>query len=205
MGRSILLVLATAITTGCAPVFSDLQSARLTGPGRVEVTPSGSQLFFSDDDGTEHVENHYGVQLAAGVAEVLDLRVRYERAPDVNVLGFGPKFGLLKDKLALAVPVGFAFGQDIDSGKTWEAHPTLLATWTPDRKVELTGSAKAIVPLSGENRDTLYAVNLGLGLGPDVSRWAFRPEVGFLWNPGESGHYTHLSLGLTFGFGGKRQ
>ncbi len=204
MARSILFILAVAIAAGCAPVFSDLQSARLTGPGRVELTPSGSTLFFSDEDGTEHVENHYGVQLAAGVAERLDLRVRYERASDVNVIGFGPKIGLLKDKLALAVPVGFAFGQDIDSDKTWEAHPTLLATWAPSRKAELTAAAKALVPLSGEDRDTLYAVNLGLGLGPDVSRWAFRPEVGFLWNPGESGHYTHLSLGVTIGFGGRR-
>jgi hypothetical protein len=110
----------------------------------------------------------------------------------------------LKDTLALALPFGFAFGQDIDSGETWETHPTLLATWTPSRKAELTASAKALVPLSGEDRGILLALNLGLGLGSDVSRWAFRPEVGFLWNPGESGHYTHLSLGLTLGFGGRR-
>ncbi len=201
MTRSIWTLGCALLVAGCAPVFSDLQSARLVGRGRVELTPSASSLSFADDEGSDHVENHYGLQLATGIAPRVDLRARYERAPGVNVVGFGPKLALVKDTLAFALPVGFAFGEDIDSGETWEAHPTLLATWRAAKGAEFSVSGKILLPLSGDERETLYAVNLGLGLGRDVARWAIRPEVGFLWNPGESGHYTHLSLGFSYALG----
>lgn len=197
------VALAAAIP-GCAPVFSDLQSAKLVGRKHVEVTPSFSSVSFSDGDGSGHVQNQFGVQLATGVHDKVDLRLRYERAevddngPGVNVVGFGPKLQLVKDRLAVYVPVGFAFGNDIEVGKTWAVHPTLLLTATAHRNVELNASAKYLVPLSSDAGDNLVAFNLGLGLGPNLERWAIRPEVGFLFNPGEDGHFTHLSIGLSF-------
>jgi len=206
--RLLPLVTLLAVATpfgACAPVFSDLQSARLTGQGRVEVTPSGSMLFFSGEDGTDHVEDHYGVQIATGVHPRADVRLRYEKVSgdDVNVLGFGPKLGLKHDRLALALPVGFAFGKAIDAGETWEFHPTLVFTQPLSASAELNASAKLLIPIGGAGRDTTWAVNLGLGLGR-LDRFVVRPEVGWLFNPGDDGHYLHASLGLTFYAGQSR-
>jgi hypothetical protein len=190
-----LLFLASGslLAAGCAPVFSDLQSAKLVGRDRVEVTPSVTRV-------TDTYENQYGLQVATGVLDRLDLRARYVRVEGVNVLGFGPKLSLVKDRVALAVPVGFAFGKDVDSGKSWAIHPTLLFTAPVNRHVELNVSTKALVPFS--KGDTLIAFNVGAGFG-DLDRWAIRPEVGMVFDPDQSGHYTQLSLGFTY-FGGRK-
>ena len=166
----------------------------------MEVTPTFSSVSASGSDGG-HVQDEFGLQLATGVLDRLDLRARYLRVEGVNVLGFGPKIGLVKDKLALAVPVGFAFGTDVNSGKSWAVHPTLLFTAPVNRHVEFDASTKALIPFSGG--DTLFAVNLGAGFG-NLERWAIRPEVGLLFDPGHSGHYTQLGVGLTL-FGGRKK
>jgi hypothetical protein len=194
MKRSVALVLS-AVVSGCVPVFSDLQSAKLVGKGRVEATPSFSSVSGS-------VQNQAGLQLATGVHDKVDLRVRYERVmvedePGVNVLGFGPKIQLVKNYAALYVPVGFAFGGGVDSNETWAVHPTLLLTGQVHPEVEVNWAAKYLVPLSEEGGDNLLAFNLGLGLGPPKGRWTLRPEVGWLINPGEEGHYTQFSIGLS--------
>ncbi len=199
-----LLALGTVglAATGCAPVFSDFQGAKLVGRDRVEVTPTFSSVSASGTDGG-HVQDELGLQLATGVLDRLDFRARYVRVEGVNVLGFGPKIGLVKDKVALAVPLGFAFGKDVDSGKSWAIHPTLLFTAPLNPHAELNASTNVLIPLSGDGGDTLVAVNLGAGFG-NLERWAIRPEVGFLFDPGTSGRYTQLGVGLTL-FGGKKK
>ena len=204
-------VCLAAAAAGCAPVFSDLQSARVARPGEVEVTPSASAVHYAEE-GTTPIQDEYGIQVAAGIAHGVELRARYTRVvvPSdgefeggaVNVLGFGPKASLVKDRLALALPVGFAFGGDIESGDTWTVEPTLLGTVPLVKYLEVTAAAKLVVFVSAENADNLVALNVGLGIGrPD--RFVVRPEIGFLWNPGEEGHFRHLSLGLSFVLGGR--
>ena len=205
-----VLVVSLALLYSCAPVFSELQSARLAGPGRIELTPSYSSVSASSEGETEHVQDHYGIQAAVGIASVLDFRVRYERVEvdvenskpfGVNVLGFGPKFGLVKDWLALYLPVGFAFGEDIKVSETWQFHPTVLFSIPFNKYVELNTSAKALIPLQ-RDQDTLLAFNVGFGLSSNLDRWAIRPEIGFLYNPNSAskGHYMHLSIGFTYRF-----
>jgi hypothetical protein len=190
------------VSPGCAPVFSDFQSAKLVGRDRVEVTPSYSNVSVSGTDGG-HVQDEYGLQVATGVLDRLDLRARYVRVEGVNVLALGPKIGLVKDKVALAVPVGFAFGKDVDSGKSWAVHPTLLLTAPVNPHVELNASTKGLIPLSSGGGDALFAVNVGAGFG-NLERWAIRPEVGFLFDPGKAGHYTQFGVGLTLFAGNKK-
>ena len=192
----------------CAPVFSDFQSAKLVGRDRVEVTPSASSVWASGSDGG-HVQNEYGLQVGVGVLDRLELRARYVRVEGVNEVGgingvgFGPKIGLVKDRIALAVPVGFAFGEDVEIAKTWTVHPTLLLTHPVMPRLELNASVKGLIPLSKDGGDKLVAVNFGIGFG-DLERWAIRPEIGFLFDPGESGHFTQFGLGITL-FAGKRK
>jgi hypothetical protein len=192
----------TLVPVGCAPVFSDFQSAKLVGPGRVELTPSASTVSVSGEDGG-HVQDEYGAQVATGVVDRLDLRARYVRSEGVNAIAFGPKLGLVKDKVALAVPVGFAFGEGLESGRTWAVHPTLLLTAPVNDRLEVNGSVKGLIPLSKDGGDTLVAFNVGVGFG-DLERWVIRPEVGFLFNPGESGHFTQLGIAFTVFAGGRK-
>src|SRR6266571_4160616 len=125
-----------------------------------------------------------------------DARPRRLRA---GVLGLPER----EDKVALSVPVGFAFGEDVESGKTWAVHPTLLLTGPVNSHLEVNGSLKGLIPLSKDGGDTLVAFNVGLGVG-DLEKWVIRPEVGFLFNPGESGHFTQFGIGLTIFAGGRK-
>lgn len=204
-----LLACLTVLFPGCAPVFSELQSAKLVGPGHLEVTPSFSSVSFSSEGESEHIQNHYGIQAGIGVNRQMDFRLRYERVSvdmqdmngdesfGVNVFGFGPKFSLVKDMVAAYFPIGFAFGEDIEVSETWQIHPTLLITLPISKYIEFNPSAKVLIPLKGE-QDTLIAFNLGTAISANLEKWAIRPEIGFLYNPGESGHFMHFSVGFTY-------
>ncbi len=136
----------------------------------------------------------------------MDFRLRYERISvdldgdgsfGVNILGFGPKFSLIKDMVAVYVPIGFAFGEDIEVSETWQIHPTLLITLPVSKYIEFNPSAKILIPIKGE-QDTLVAFNLSTAISANLEKWAIRPEIGFLYNPGESGHFMHFSIGFTY-------
>lgn len=210
-GRLASLLLVLAASTACAPPFSELQSARLAGRGRVEVTPSYSDVRFSGEGETEKVQSQFGVQLGTGIAEKADLRLRLERISvsedgedvEVYVVGGGPKFALVPDRVAFYLPVGFAFGSDIETSETFQTHPTLIGTLPLSRGLDVTGSTKALVPL-GNDHDITVAFNLGLGIGEGISPVVLRPEVGMLINPGEEGRFWHFSLGLSYAGGQPR-
>lgn len=69
------------------------------------------------------------------MSDRFDLRAGYGRIElsdpgddgGINVVGAGPKV-YLTDQSALFVPVGFAFGQDIEVSDTVKIHPTVLFT-----------------------------------------------------------------------------
>jgi hypothetical protein len=199
---------STVLLAACAAPFSEMQSARLAGLNRVEVTPTYSTVAFSNDESTEKMQDQFGIHLATGIGDRTDMRLRYERisAGDgsddfvVHVFGAGPKFALKPDRVALYVPVGFAAGDGISAWETVQIHPALLMTLPVNQSIELNGSLKALIPVTDREMDELVALNLGVGLGPDLSRWAIRPEVGFLFNPGEEGRFQHFSIGLTYYF-----
>ena len=208
---SLILGLALAVVAlpSCAPTFSELQSARLAGPGRWEVTPSYSSVSFSDEGEREKVQDHFGAQLATGLSDRTDLRFRYEYVDvdgeAVHAFGMGPKFGLRPERIAFYIPVGMAFGQDLEPGDLLQIHPTVLVTLPITPQVDVNASGKAIL-WKDRDIDDLLAFNLGLGIGPDLRKWVFRPEAGVLVNPGEDGRFWHLSAGFTYyvGEGGRR-
>jgi hypothetical protein len=187
-------------------VFSDLQGAGLVGKDRYEITPSFSTVTFHDEDESEHIQSHYGIQVGYGISDRADVRFRLERIQldtdgdesiGATVVGIGPKIGRRHGSVALYLPIGMAFGEDVEEDETVEFHPTLLTTIPIARGIEFNPSVKMLIPLSRENADILVAVNLGFGLG-EVDRFAIRPELGFLFNPGEDGNYRHFSVGLAF-------
>lgn len=202
---------ALAFAAGCVAPFSDLQSAKMLGRGNYEVTPGYSAYLAEDEGDMDKVQDHFLVQGGYGVSNFLDLRLRYEHVSalaiegdsiSANILAFGPKMRLAKDWLALYVPIGFAFGGDIEgSSETWQIHPTVLVTLPIAKYFELNPSAKIMIPLSNEEGlQTLYAFNLGLALSTDVRKWALRPEIGLCTNF-EGDYALQYSIGLTLGSG----
>ena len=197
-----ILAAALLLSVGCAP-FSELQDARVVGKGRVEVTPGVGVVDWVDENESTDAYDDVGIQVAWGVGETTDLRMRLERlsidgGSSYNVFGIGPKMALTPDRTALYLPVGLAFGENIgDEWETVQFHPTLLATFPLGRGVDLNPSVKGLIPVTAEDGNALMAVNIGLGLSTDPERWILRPEIGYLFDPGEDGHYRHFSLGLT--------
>ena len=114
-----------------------------------------------------------------------------------SALAAGPKIGLVPDRVALYAPVGLGFGGDLSTSNSWMFHPTVLFTIPVSPQFEINPSAKAQIWLNNEGADNLVAFNLGFGIGSDVTRLAFRPEVGVLVDPSGAGHAWHFSLGLS--------
>ena len=202
LGTVCCIVLAAFVTSGCAPPFSEMQSAKLVDEGEFEIVGHYAGVSWSDEGESGKVQDNIGVQLAYGVAERVNLRARYEFIDvgdydiTAHVIGVGPKFSLTEDVIAFYVPVGFATGEDITTEDTWQLHPTIIVTTTHSKVLEFNVSVKYILTFA-EDQDDLLAFNLGLGLSPDLSRYVIRPEAGLLLNPGEDGYYWHWSIGLS--------
>lgn len=198
--------------SGCAPVFSELQSARTAGKGQVELTAGYATVNNGEyRDGefimaSEKVQEQIGLQAAYGITEDLDMRVRFEHITvaddggNVNVLGFGPKYEIVDNIFSVYVPVGFAFGGDFQ-GKiedTWEIHPTLLATVPFNKYIELNTSSKFIHAFHKDGWNYM-AFNAGLGLSTDLDKYVVRPEYGWAWctNDNNSDKFRQFSIGVT--------
>lgn len=186
----------------CVP-FSDMQSARLVGKGKFEATPGFSSVSLHYKGDNARIQNEFGVQLAYGISEKVDFRFRYENVgikgdylENFQAISFGPKFSLVKDNMAFYAPVGFAPGE----GNSWQFQPTLLFTAPLVKsKLDFNPALKVIIPFS-EGSEALVAFNAGFAISKDVTKWAIRPEYGWLFNPGESGYYSHFSVGLSINF-----
>jgi len=195
------MIVSGVLYCSCAPVFSDMQSAKLAGKGNFEATPGFTTNSLTEEGETEHIQDHFGFQVGYGLSNRFDLRARYEhvRVADdggnTNVFGIGPKLSLLTDRIAAYIPVGFAFGGDVDGIEELEVQPTLLFTVPVGKYIEINPSLKGIIG------DDFYGVfNLGLGISSNLGKYAIRPEYGLLFNTGENGHYSQFSIGATIYF-----
>lgn len=192
--------------TACYPPFAELQGARMTGPRKLEVTAFYSSTTpHEEGESAERLYNHYGAMFSGGLSPKVDFRARIERIavdgePDdaFTVISAGPKFALQQDRVALYLPLGVATGEGVLLFETLQFHPTLLFTLPVSKSFELNPSVKALIPLHSDGGDVLVAGNLGAAIGPNISKWAVRPEIGMLKNVGESGYVFHFSLGFSF-------
>ena len=186
----------------CAPVFSEMQSAKLVKKGEVEATGLYSNVGFTDEGNADHVQNHLGLRMSYGLSDKINLRFGYENvfesgAESAHIIGVGPKISILENRIAAFIPLGTALGKDISTGDSWQIHPTALFTVPVTDNIEFNPSAKWLIPFN-RDQENLVALNFGAGLSTDIDRWVVRPEIGLLYNPGNSGHYTHYSIGFTF-------
>jgi hypothetical protein len=196
------LILMSLMFQNCVTVFSELQGARTVGEGNIELTPSFSSVSLTDEGETDKIQNEIGVQAAFGISPSVDIRARYEYIwlPDsdgenISVVALGPKFSLLKDHISFYLPVGRALGEG--TTESWELHPTLLFSLALKKDIiDLNLSPKYIISFC-EECESLLAINMGLSISSDLNKWAIRPEFGLLYNPGETGHASQFSIGVS--------
>lgn len=198
---SIWLILLLAAVQ-CAPVFSEMQSAKLVHKGQVEATGLYSNVGFAEDGEGDHLQNHIGLRVAYGVSNQLNLRMGYENVFEsgengVHVFGIGAKVPIIRDRIAVYLPIGTAFGSNISTSDSWQIQPTALFTVPITSNIEFNPSAKWLIPF-GNDQESLVALNFGAGVSTDINKWALRPEIGLLYDPGSGGHFTHYSIGFSF-------
>jgi hypothetical protein len=207
------LAIAVSIS-GCAPAFND---ARLLPPGQVEITPSVSGAGATADGRSEYLLNTFSVQGQVGVHDRVNLGLAYARFEPrdgdigINTIAFGARIGVVKDRVAVSVPVGFAVHDDIAVSDTLSMYPAVLFTAPVSRHIDLNPSVRFLIPLCHQCgiEDTLVGFNLGAGLRASP-RLIIRPEIGFVVNPGESGVVwtfgvgTSVAIGKGAGSGGAR-
>jgi hypothetical protein len=202
VGSVVLLLGALVSAPACAPAFQD---ARLVGPGRAEITPNASATLVSFGGETEHVANNFGVHAVFGLHQRVDVGLGYTRVQvayegenqGTNVIGFGPKFGLVKDRVALAAPLGLAVGGGVETSESVTFDPAVLFTIPVSERLDFNPSARLLIPFC-EDCETLVGLNVGLGVSSTARRVVFRPEVGLLFNPGASGVIWSAGLGVSF-------
>ncbi len=203
--QGVVLALCLALS-GCTPIFSDLQDARVARKGNGEFTPFVTTTQIQGDNGRERVTDQIGFQVAEGLGGELEFRFRAEHFMDLASLDFGEatafgiglKKGLIPNRLALYVPLGFAVGSNIDVSRTLQTQPTLLATLPLARSVDFNPSFKGVIYIGDGETPSQAALNLGLGVHNSERSMTLRPEVGWLFDRDDAGGFIHFSLGLTF-------
>ena len=199
-GGASSLLLAAVFAQACAPMFSD---ARLVGPGKAEVTPNVSAVGFSGGGETEHVLNQFGVQAVVGVHGRADVGVGYARlqaaegGDGINAVGFGPRLALVPNRIALALPFGFAFGGEVEATRSWQWQPAVLFTVPLTDRIDFNPSARVLIPFC-DGCDTMVGANAGFGISAATRRLTFRPEFGLIFKPGESGVVWSFGFGVSF-------
>ena len=122
-----VLSLSLLFLMDCAPITSDMQSAKTVGQGGIEASLNSGGINqktdASDSDGSDgdismsvddKVQENIGGSIAYGVNDRLDLRVRYESIDlplavdagelNISMLSLGAKYGIIEDRLALFLP-----------------------------------------------------------------------------------------------------
>jgi hypothetical protein len=193
---------AVVFLAGGCFTSSSLQSARMLGEGEIELTPSYSSQNLSFDGNSERIAHQYGAQLGIGMSKNFNARIRYERIDwdenigdtGYNFIAIEPKIGVVKDAIAISMPIGMWFGEMVEENESFQFHPSLHLTKIVTPVLELNGSAKMLI--FTEDFEDLIALNIGLGVGnPD--QIVIRPEIGWLFSPGDDGHYFHWSIGFS--------
>ena len=76
----LLFIVTLLVSFKCAPITSDMQSAKSIGKGGIEVTLNTGSLDYddSDENSMSDVQDNFGAHIAYGVGDKIDVRGRFE-------------------------------------------------------------------------------------------------------------------------------
>ncbi len=201
------LLLSGLLCCGGCLTFSSFQTARIPEADRPEVTAAVTRSDFRDDDdrsGWSMLEFRRRSQLGRSDRLEGHIKLSFLRPDDGGlggVLGGGFKAAILRDRLAVGLPVSWYIG---DTGfRFLQLHPGVIATLPIVPGLDLNGDFEVYV-LAGGGMRPLHAHHLSLAIGPADHRWAVRPEIGWLgWDDGY-GRETSVQFGLAVEFHERR-
>lgn len=201
--RSLLLSCVLALSLSGCYAFSTFQSAKTVEKGHWQGAAAVSSNSFYDEDGSsESINESYEVQVRTGISEKADIGVRYTRLTgfdfidDYNHLSIEPKYMVVPNKFSLVMPMAMFFGSDINEDESFHVAPGFIATYPVNNNFDVSFSPRYMI-FTDSDSDDLVALNFGVGLSSDLTKWAIRPEIGLLYNPGESGHYMQFGIGFS--------
>jgi len=195
------VVIVACLIAGQSCAGVTYQDARLVGKGKMEITPTVTRMGFSEGGDSETIGTAYGGMVTVGISDKADFITGYQRFKPrgfdggSNFAGAGPKFSLVRNRLAFLVPVTFAFGDGVDVGESLQFSPTAVASLPIGDRVTFNPGVKVVVS-SCEGCDVLVGGQAGLSIRLG-ERAVLRPEAGVLFNPGESGFTWTFGMGLS--------
>ena len=192
--RIVLQFVLALVIWASSPAFGDIfpyeRSAKPLGKSNLELMLTYSAFVTSIFEETNHYANLHGIQAGYGLGQKFDFQFRYGLSQyllgynDDQLLhqfAFGPKFAMLKDRLAIRLPVSFLAGDNVRTSESWELSPTLFFTQKIEQISELNGSITAIIPLNRRDifnpNDVFVALNLGMGLYLIPDKLALMSEI----------------------------
>lgn len=216
--KSSVCLLSTVLLVllyGCfAPVNSVYDTARLLDKKESRIGINYSRYYGSDfdltdenDESFKNLNNNYGFSFGYGISDNFNLSFRYEYLKIkyeieifdmsfdnfLNYFEIGCKIKLLKEKLALGLPVGL---YNYEGGLTASIDPRIFFTVGISDKFDFTVIPKVHV-LIGDDIGLYPGLSLGMGLSSNMDRWAIRPEIGY-------DGYFNFGVGTYFNFGKNR-
>lgn len=220
-----ILIISLIFLIGCAiPVNTTLESAQMLDKGHIGIHGSYSRNygmnFNSGRDAPFSVYNkNYGFGLEYAFSDNYNMRLKYARLdcdlsladfgftgfigdweiPNLNFIELSNKFCLVKDKMAIAVPLSFYFHEEgLQSDVTIE--PKFLWTIRKNDKFEFSVIPKVKLMISNDGVLFLPGINVGMGLSTDLNKYAIRPELGI-----DAGLFFTFAIGCNYYFATKKE
>ncbi len=197
LGPGLCLVLS--VSAGCF-TFSSYQSARIVDRGKPRVTYSISRNNFIERDQidagwtTLEALGRYPVKARLVDAGARISILRSDEGGIGSVVGGDLKAGVIRDHLAVALPASVLLGDF--SFTTFQLQPGLIASVPIGDRIEGNAAARTYIFMAETEDGPVYAYNLGLALHPRGSRWAIRPEVGWLTLRGSGDRFVQFGIGV---------
>jgi hypothetical protein len=205
------------------PVNSLYDTAKPLGKGNTEVM--GSYSYYTGS-GTS-LSSNYGFRAGIGISERTDLKIRYEHLGGLPVqfvdedlfyskgdyISFIPKFTLRNNHMAISTPVSLyllKLGAEVGGSSESESvdplfsiGPNFMYTWDLNpNKIDLTGGVRTEVFI-GDGAAAFLGFSASAGFSSNLSKWAIRPEIGFLFGSSFGGGILNLGIGTQFYFNRK--
>jgi hypothetical protein len=208
-----VIFVASTILQGCfVPVNSLYESSKTLGKGNGELL--GSYTNYSGEG--DQLSSNFGFRAGIGLSEKTDLKIRYENMntsvevwDDEELFSTGhfisliPKFGFKNPHMALLSPLSLYMlssgeGSSKENNSIFSVSPTFLYTFFPNpNKIDITGGIRSEIFIADGTAFT-FGLMAGAGFSSDLSKWAIRPEIGFM------GGIFNIGLGVQFFLNKKR-
>jgi hypothetical protein len=208
-------------TPRLTPLNNDYETAKSLGKGNFEVSGNLTEYSPSNNWGSMYV----GGRVGYGFSKNFDLKLRYEHGDEWtlgdgankesfkgNYIGLVPKISFSDNRFGLRVPIGIYNQLHTVNGTKYRSSifsltPTFTRTFSTPKKDGVM-NADFSISVKGDYLDHSDGsiknefnpgITIGAGVSRNLSKWALRPEVGYMfrkdnntWSAGFAFVFTSL-------------